>query len=222
MFLKGRTFEGEKICDGVVINIFDSKNKFLITEKEITQFLDEKKMIPTGKFYRKIKTKKIEDALEKHPMVRNAECYKTPDGKLNIEIKQRTPIIQILTDENYYLDDLRKTIPVSSSYAAYVTVASGNISKSLAKGKLYDFGYYIQKDSFWNNQIEQIYINDSNKVFLIPRVGNHTIILGNFDRYEEKLEKLKKLYLYALNKTGWNKYKTIDLQFKDQVVCSKK
>ena len=155
-------------------------------------------------------------------MVRNAECFKTPDGKLEIDIEQRAPILQVLGLENYYVDDLRKTIPVSPEYTAYVPVATGNISKSLATGKLFDFVEYIKKDSFWTNQITQIYINDSSKVFLVPRVGDHTIILGNFDRYEKKLEKLKKLYLYGLNKIGWNQYKTIDLQYKDQVVCSKK
>lgn len=222
MFIKGKSLENEKICRGVIINIYDSKNNLLITEKDITDFLDEEKIIPTGKFYRKFKTKKIEESLEKHPLVRNAECYKTPNGKLEINIEQRTPILQIIGMENYYVDDLRKVIPVSTKYTAYVPIASGNISNSLATGKLFDFAQYIEKDSFWIHQIEQIYINDSAKVMLVPRVGDHTIILGNFDRFEKKLEKLKKLYLYGLNKTGWNQYKTIDVQYKDQVVCTRR
>lgn len=221
-FIKSKEFEDEKICNGVIIKISDSKNKVLLSENDIRDYLNERKMIPTGRFYSKIKTKKIEDELEKYPMVRNAEVYKTPDGKLEIDVEQRTPVLQVNGFESYYVDDTRKLIPVSSEFTAYVPLASGNISRSLAKGKLYDFAKYIGNDNFWSNQIEQIYVNDSSKVFLVPRVGDQTIILGSFDRYKQKLEKLKKLYLYGLNKTGWNKYKTIDLQYKDQVVCTKK
>ena len=220
--IQSKNLEDEKICKGIEINIHDIQNKTLITEEEITDFLNEKKLIPTGQFYRKIKTKKIEDYIEKHPMVRSAECYKMPDGKLRIDIEQRSPVLQILSDENYYVDDQRKIMPVSQSFVAYVPLATGRINHNLATGKLYDFAQYISKDNFWNNQIDQIYVNDSMKVFLVPRVGDHTIVFGNFDRYEKKLEKLKKLYLYGLNKIGWNKYKTIDVQYKDQVVCTKR
>ena len=219
---EGRNLDNEKICKGIEINITDSQHRTLITEKEISDFLNAKQMIPTGKFYSKIKTKKIEDAVEKHLMVRRAECYKMPNGKLRIDIVQRSPILKVMCDGNYYVDDQRKIIPVSSNFTAYVPVASGYVDKKTASGKLYDFAMYLSKDSFWNNQIDQIYITDSMKVYLVPRVGDHTIVMGNFDRYEKKLEKLKKLYLYGLNKTGWNQYKTIDVQYKDQVVCTKR
>lgn len=221
-YIEGRKLDNDKICKGIEISIFDKQNKALISEKEVIQFLNEKEITPIGKFYRKIKTKKIEDVLEKHLMIRNAECYKMPDGKLRIEIEQRSPILKIMCDGNYYVDDLRKTIPVSSNFTAYVPVASGRIDKKMATGELCDFALFLSKDSFWNNQIDQIYVSDSMKVYLVPRVGNQTIVLGNFDRFEKKLEKLKKLYLYGFNKTGWNQYKTIDLQYKNQVVCSKK
>ena len=155
-------------------------------------------------------------------MVRRAECYKMPNGKLMIDIEQRTPVLQIISSESYYVDDQRHTLPLSLNYAAYVPVATGQIDRKMAKSKLYDFARYISKDSFWNSQIDQIQVNDSLNVILSPRVGDHTILLGSFDRYEQKLEKLKKLYLYGLNKTGWNQYKTIDLRYKDQVVCKKR
>ena len=60
------------------------------------------------------------------------------------------------------------------------------------------------------------------KVELVPRVGNHIIMLGSFDRFEQKLEKLRKFYLYGLNEIGWNAYSKIDLQYRDQVVCTRK
>ncbi|MFV0470978.1 MAG: cell division protein FtsQ/DivIB [Paludibacteraceae bacterium] len=220
-FVQGKRLDNDKICKGIEISILGNQHQSLVNAEEITDFLDEKKMIPSGKFYSKIKAKSIEEEVNKHPMVRNAECYKTSNGILKIEIEQRIPILRIVGTENYYVDQQRKIIPVSTRFSAYVPVASGNITRAMAKGQVYDFANYIGKDSFWDNQIDQIYVDRDNKVFLIPRVGSHTIALGNFDRYEKKLEKLKKLYLYGFNRIGWNKYKTIDLQYENQVVCTK-
>lgn len=113
-------------------------------------------------------------------------------------------------------------MPVSQNFAAYVPVVSGRVTKKMANWILFDFAEYINNDPFWNNQIEQININDKLKVELVPRVGEQIIIMGDLTRYKQKLEKLKKLYLYGLNEMGWNQYKTINLEYKDQVVCTKK
>ena len=59
------------------------------------------------------------------------------------------------------------------------------------------------------------------KIELVPRVSDAIIVLGTLDNYQSKLEKLYKLYQKGFNVIGWNKYKVIDLQYKDQIVCSK-
>ena len=155
-------------------------------------------------------------------MVRRAECYKTPDGTVYISIVQRTPVLRVVGEDDYYVDDLRKTMPVSPNHAAYVPVFTGRVTKKMATGSIYDFAQYLNKDEFWGNQIDQININQVMKVELVPRVGNHIILLGSFDRFEQKLEKLRKFYLYGLNEIGWNAYSKIDLQYRDQVVCTRK
>lgn len=221
-FLKGKELNDDKICKGVDVVVHDSNDQVLIKKNDIIELLNKDKLVPTGRFYRDFKTKKIEDAVKKYPMVLSADVYKTPNGKLRINIEQRSPVFQIIGNGgNYFVDKERKVIPVMKNYAVYVPVVSGNITRKFAKGSLFDFIQYISADNFWNDQIEQIYVADSNKVLLIPRVGDQTIIMGNLDRYKNKLDKLKKLYLYGLNKVGWKKYKTIDLQYKNQVVCTK-
>jgi cell division protein FtsQ len=124
--------------------------------------------------------------------------------------------------ENYYVDDLRKPMPTSLNYTAYVPVFSGNVTRKLAVGSIFDFATFLNKNEFWGNQIEQVNITNDMKVELVPRVGDHIIMLGTFDRFEQKLEKLRKFYLYGLNEIGWNYYSKIDLQYRDQVVCTRK
>ena len=112
-------------------------------------------------------------------------------------------------------------MPVSTNYAAYVPVVSGRVTISMASGKLFDFVGFVADDPFWNAQIEQINVRDDLKIELVPRVGDAIIMLGTLDNYASKLEKLKKLYARGFNVIGWNRYRMIDLQYKDQIVCDK-
>ena len=39
---------------------------------------------------------------------------------------------------------------------------------------------------------------------------------------EKKLERLETFYRYGLSQAGWNKYKLINLEFDNQIICKKK
>jgi cell division protein FtsQ len=77
----------------------------------------------------------------------------------------------------------------------------------------------LDSSEFWKAQIEQIYIG--NDVELVPLAGSHIIVLGNFQDIDEKMNKLLVFYQHGLNKVGWNIYETINLKYKNQIVCSK-
>jgi cell division protein FtsQ len=81
----------------------------------------------------------------------------------------------------------------------------------------------IDADTFLRAQMVQVYITEDKKFELIPRVGNHIIVLGDISDLDEKLNKLQIFYHDGLNRTGsWNDYSIIDLQYKNQIVCTKK
>ena len=111
-------------------------------------------------------------------------------------------------------------MPVSRRYVAHVPVVSGYVEKELAVTDLYKFALFLQENDFWNNQIEQIYVHPDNEVELIPRGGNHRIVLGSFADFEEKLDNLRLFYEKAIPKVGWEKYSIISLKYKDQIVCT--
>lgn len=211
----------EVVCKSLEISIVDKENTLLISEKDVAQLLEQANLNPIGKTIKFISTETIENELHKNPMIKMAECFKSPSGTLKIKITQRRPKFRVVGFGSYYVDADRKTMPVSPNYAAYVPVVSGRITVSMARGRMFDFITFLEENPFWNAQIEQIHIRDDLKVELVPRVGDAIIVLGKLDNFESKLKKLNKLYTQGFNKIGWNKYKTIDLQYKDQVVCTK-
>jgi len=211
----------EEVCKSLEISIIDKTSTLLISEKDVAQLLEQSNLNPIGKTIKHISTDEIENELHKNPMIKRAECFKTPTGTMKIEITQRRPKFRVVGFGSYYVDADRKAMPVSPNYAAYVPVVSGRVTLSMATGRMFDFITFLEENPFWNAQIAQIHVRDDLKIELVPRVGDAIIVLGKLDNFESKLKKLSKLYTQGFNTIGWNKYKTIDLQFKDQVVCTK-
>jgi len=211
----------QKVCKRLEIELADSAKIQLLRETDIALMLELRDLNPVGKALKHIRTESIEDALRKNPMVKEAECYKTPSGIVHVRIVQRRPKFRVMGMENYYVDVDRKRLPISLNYAAFVPIVSGRVTKSMASSKLFDFVTFLEENPFWNAQIEQIYVRDDQKIELVPRVGDGIIVLGTLNDFALKLEKLRRLYVGGFNVIGWNRYKVIDLQYKDQVVCTK-
>ena len=93
--------------------------------------------------------------------------------------------------------------------------------------KLANFVESIGRDDFWSAGIVQINAAGVNtkswkepQLELIPRVGDHVVLLGELDGGEmERLEKLRLFYTRGLRHEGWDKYDYIDIKYKDQIVC---
>ena len=210
-------------CKRIQIVIKDSTRLRFITPKEVILFLEEEKLNPIGQNMRAVQTEEMEKVLKKQPRVKNAECFKTPSGTVRIEITQREPILRVMNiGRSYYVDKEGEIMPISSNFTAYVPIATGAVNETFAKGPLYHFALFLRKNPFWNAQIEQIHVNYNEEIELIPRVGNQIILLGKFDNYEYKLNKLLSLYKNGFNRTGWNCYREINLKYDNQVICTKK
>jgi len=210
------------ICNDVVIRFVDNENRQLLSVEDVTEVLEDENLFPIGKANKKIRTESIERTLRANEMIEDVQSFKTPSGVVQIVIYQRQPKFRVCAGfENYYIDSNRKVMPLTPKYAPYIPVVSGRVSRSRAKSVIYDFVTFLENNPFWNAQIEQIYIKEDLSVELVPRVGDAIIILGTFDNFVAKLSKLEKLYKHGFGVLGWNKYQTIDLQYKDQVVCTK-
>ena len=231
-------------CDQIRVIIADSLNNGFINDKDVWQVINENNLSLKGEDLYKINTKILEDNLLLHPAVKNAQAFKTINGKVNIYIDQRDPIIRIYTDRySFYLDEEGNYIPLSRKFAAHVPIASGYIPAdfdwqslgsvdNLLKDSeldnneklmidLYLLAKYIYENEFWKSMIEQVYINENQEFEMIPRVGSHVILFGEFKQVDEKFRNLKVLYKKGFNKVGWIKYESINLKYKDQIVCKK-
>ncbi|CAN5402315.1 cell division protein FtsQ [soil metagenome] len=233
-------------CDHVEINIDDAVAHEFIDQKDILELVNSKGKV-VGKPLGAINTMLLEKIILTNPFVSRAEVYSSIDGNLHVDIWQRDPVVRIINmhDEQFYIDREGKFMPVSDHYTPPAIVANGYIFNAYAEMKVveavavtdtlqtdslqvprminqvYALATFLEADTFWSANTEQIYVNEQQELEVIPRVGNHRILIGDTTDLNNKFSRLMTFYKQGLNKTGWNNYNVINLKFRDQVVCSK-
>ncbi len=212
-----------QVCKGVQLEIRDSLNTGYMSTKDIISLLKKENLDPTGKPIEEVSLRAMEKTLETSPLIAASECYKTMDGHVMVTVKCRKPILRVISNGNdsYYLDEEGEVIEHIAK-AVYVPLAMGNISRKFAREGLLPLAQYLQNEELWNAQIEHIFVNDHGEIELIPRVGDHIIVLGSSKDYADKFDNLLAFYKKALSEVGWNRYSHINLDNEGQVVATKR
>ncbi|WP_419701130.1 cell division protein FtsQ/DivIB [Mucilaginibacter sp. NFX135] len=216
------------ICTAVKVNIPGSQ--YFIDKQEVDQILQTSSHTLIGRKLEGIDIQDLENKLRANPFIEFAKVYTEMDGVLRVEVSQRQPILRIMNhyDMDFYVDQHGLKIPLSPNFTARVLVANGFIDElftnhvdslhtKLAKD-LFLAADYIRKDSLWDAQIAQLYVNKDHEIELIPRVGSQRILIGNADSLQVKFANLIAFYKQVLPKVGWDKYSTINIKYSGQVV----
>ena len=211
-----------KECTEVEIDIEKESMEGFLNPGEVKKLLTQHKLYPLSQPMSSISPRKMEETLQKSPFVEKAECYKTLSGHVCINIKQRIPVVRIMSDndDNYYLDNHGNIMP-EAGYATDILIATGHISKKYAQNVLSKIANHIVSNTFWKNQTVQLNVLTNGTLEMVPRVGDHIVFLGSPTHIDSKLERLRKFYIYGLNKAGWNKYSYINVEFNNQIICKK-
>jgi cell division protein FtsQ len=232
-------------CSDILVQVIDTTGCLFVEPQDIIDLLSEKGYKIREKTLETLPLNKIEIDINNHPSVKNAEVYSTLDGKLHIDVIQRNPILRIINynSESYYIDNDGALFPLSEKYTARVLVANGNLNepynlrytRNASEEKetdelgrkyilddLFKLSKFIQGNEFYKSVIEQVFVNENNEIELIPKVGDFTILMGDVEDIETKMENLTTFMKIALPREGWAKYSIINMKYKNQIVCTKK
>jgi cell division protein FtsQ len=228
---------GAKPCSRIIINICDSADYHFVTKRQLLNLTygNEGKIL--GRPVKEVPVLDIENRINMLRELKVAEVYLTIDGALHVYVDQRNPLMRVMPDEggDYFIDEEGVVVRGRNLYTPRLHIIEGNvhISKAMLEGvsvldtsiknsilpEIYHFMKYINGDTFWSAQIDQIYVDSRDEIDLIPRAGNHLVHLGTFENYRGKLRNLSAFYEKVLPVAGWNKYSVINLEYKDQIVC---
>src|SRR3984885_15071668 len=220
--------KSEVVCKDVKIYIPGSQ--YFIDRQEIDYILGIQSHAIIGRRMDDINIHELEAKLKSNPFIEFAKIYADMDGIINVEISQRQPILRIMNrfDQDFYVDQHGFKLPLSGNFTARVLVANGYIDELFANHvdtlhtslamQLFKTADYIRKDSLWDAQIAQLYVNKDHEIELIPHVGNHRILLGDADSLATKFRNLLVFYKKALPQVGWDAYKEINIKYANQVI----
>jgi cell division protein FtsQ len=226
-------------CGGITISIDDSSDYHFVSKREIAGLIAQNNTKIIGQPIRYISLPEIENRIAQLRELKEVEVYTTIDRVLHVSVDQRNPVMRVIADGgDFFIDEAGIVIRRRGLYTPRLHIVGGNIritgpmingvsvldtsiKHSILKD-IYQFVNYLNNDSFWSAQIDQIYVDNDDEINMIPRLGNNVIHLGTIENYEGKLRNLEVFYKKVLPDVGWNKYDLINLEFKDQIVCRKR
>ena len=214
--------QADQICERIEISIDAPIEKQLISQSIVQDKLDKWYSEGlSGVAKKDISLLDIEQRLEELPAVKNAEVSFDLRGELKIYIDQRIPLVRIVSEGGvaYYLAKDFYKIPVLGTEAARVPIANGRLSATMIK-KVYTLSTYVQENDFMEALTEQIFVNKNSDLVIVPKLKKQKIIIGDTTDLHDKFHRLLVFYRDGLNHVGWEKYRTINLIYKYQIVCN--
>ena len=163
----------------------------------------------------------LENGVFANSLVEDAKVYMTIDGSVKTVITQRTPVARINTGaEVYYIDKQGFKMPLSSNYSARVLLISGGIN-SEDLSSVFSLVKKIQSNEFLSKLIVGINKSAVGEYVLQTRMYDQRVQIGEIQDLNTKFKKLEAFYNRAIQDKEIGKYKTINLKYNNQVVCTK-
>lgn len=218
------------VCWNLAVEVDNSEGNYFVDEDIIRNTVYDLGDSIVGTLMTDISIHRLRNAILQHEAVKTVELTKTIDGQVKIKVGQRNPIARILLADapGYYIDSEGLPMPLSNKFTAHLLVFTGHvkayddIDELEAVKQMFELADFIRKNEFWSAQAEHFHVNEIGEFEMIPRVGNHRILLGEATELTMKFKKLKTFYAEILASGDLNLFTKIDLRFRDQVVCTKK
>lgn len=215
-----KQLDAERVCTELHVIVTDSAERQFVDRAELIRLLRTKGLYPVGRRLNTISTDSIEAAVTAHPMVRRAECYPTAQGHIYVVLRQRIPLLKVVTESaNYYIDTDRRPMPVRESVRTNVLIVSGHVGERMAREEVADFAAWLRRNKYWREHIRAMRIVDTKHIYLTQQEGKPVILLGELSGYERRLRKLRTFMERGINALpNQPSYKELDIRFKDQVI----
>jgi cell division protein FtsQ len=219
-------------CKDYRITIKGAKDNLFIDQHDVEKLLmDGTKGEIRNQLLSSFDLGKLEQTLKSNQWISKADLYFDNHDVLHVTVTEKEPVARVFTlgGNSFYIDKGGSRLPLSPMMSARVPVFTGFPDKKILKGndsilfrQVQDMAVFILNDPFWMAQVSQVDITPERNFEMIPVVGNHIVKLGNGDGIEKKFHRLFVFYKQVLSKTGFEKYRTIDVQYAGQIVASNK
>ena len=181
----------------------------------------------------------LQKMLDKNPWIEQSSAFIGLNDTLIIQAKEYEPVLRVYNTDNrsVYVTAEGMLIPSSPVYTPRILVANGQFNFPILKRSLHlrdtlylDSGLQealtialsLRKDPFLNGNVGLIHRNKNNQYELTVNNLEATVLLGDITALDTKLARLRTLLEKYIATGELNEYKTLNLTYKNQIVCTKK
>ncbi len=211
-------------CEGVVVRIdaHQGGEPLFLSPDGIVDELTRHGIVLKGRPLDSIDLRGIEKTLSSLSVYEKVEAFVSPSSAtLQIRLKEKHPlfIVQDRTGKSHYVTEGRGTISVRQGFATYLPVVSGDLDLQYATSDVYDLMAVLRRDSDLVDYFGQVYVDASDGIVLIPRIGCTRVVIGKTTDWEEKLRKWRIFASSVLPRRGMNAFAYVNLDYAGQVVA---
>ena len=204
----------------VAVQFTGNDNVYITTEmvnKLLIQNQEQLYILPKDN----LDLKEMEFLLESDDMIKSAQVYLTVNGEVRAKVEQKRPIARVHAEATFYIDEDGLWMPLSPQHSARVPLITGVVDKEDLNG-VYTLALKIFKDSFLKTYITEIQQDENNQIILKMRLLDFEVLVGSLENLDQKMKNLKAFYQKANKDKVLDVYKSVNLQFDNQVLCTKK
>ena len=207
----------DRYIESLKITFKNDRSNFL-NDKIIIDKFNLNNLIKKKNKKNKISLDSIESLITKNDYVDDATLYFTFDSKLNIEINENIPLLEVQSNQKYYLDENGKSFPILKKNLFKLPVVRGEINKDSFVEIIQFYQTISQSDFLKNEIIEIFYYPNDYRIKL--KSYDFIVEWGQNKRFNRKLNKLLVFCNYLNNVEKQSVYKNVNLKFKNQVVTT--
>ncbi len=210
----------KRIVSKPEVQFIGNKNLF-VTQEAVSKLLIQNQETVTNVAKETLDLNVLEETLNANPIIEFAEVYVSVAGHLSARVKQKTPIARVVaTDASFYIDTNGGVMPLSKNYTERVPIVTGKVNKN-SLSRAFKMATKVLEDDFLKTHVVQIHQNKNNTISLKLRQTKFIVELGNLDELNRKISNLKAFYVKAIKDKTLDNYSKVNLQFGNQVVCTK-
>ena len=238
LFVFGRKWYLETPLKGIVFQLERDRDNGFVEEDSVMSYVEALCDIKHQAAIATIDMMQIRTFLDDNPWIEKSSAYIGLDDTLVIQAKEYDPVLRVFNQDkrSVYVTTDGVIIPSSPNYTPHLIIASGDFtfptpqeSASVTDSIYADTGLpealaiaiAIRNNQAAAKHIGQIYKDIDNKYELMVNNLPARVILGDTCMVANKLTRLGILMEKFGGTEELDKYKTLDLKYKNQIVCTK-
>lgn len=222
-----------KHCQGYQIDISGAEDFIFLDRDDLVKIITNDGNIELkGKELDLIDLHNLETEIAQNIWVSKAQLFFDNNLVLHVNVVEKEPVARVFTETgaSFYIDSSGSRLPLSKKMSVKLPVFTSfpevngvwNAKDSTLIQDVKRISDYILHDPFWMAQVAQVSCEPEGNFELVPMLGNHRIIFGDGQHYQNKFRRLFLFYKDVLSEAGLDKYAIINVAYGNQVVATKK